>query len=282
MAASLMAHNQIWWSYVSSDVAYCCIELEMLPNAVLLPAAVCHSGVLKCLLLYCFGGLQERGFLLNCVGSSFGRTCLQIGFFIAQELINFAPKDKFEIGDNYEDNALSQEVVEKKCNVLHKDWKCRMKKKWEKLVDAGTNPYAQPYKGIKLDDWKNLIDEVWLDPANKPRYDASKNNRSKLPYNHTSGSRSFPAAMSIAVKANSGLLPDLSRDEQLKRLTSELEILCAEQQSNREEQQKKEEEQQMKEADNTRQREEMQRQLFGLQSMLAQVLENRNPPNSRQ
>ncbi|KAL7191590.1 hypothetical protein ACSBR2_023628 [Camellia fascicularis] len=237
-----------------------------------------------------------------------------------------------------------------------------MKKKWEKLVDAGTNPYAHPYKGIKIDDWKYLIDEVWLDPANKRRYDAGKNNRSKLPYNHTSGSRSFSTAMSIAVKENGGLLPDLcnfykdthqnkrtkqwidpicgdlheqmtrvrdesieagtlirqedisrvvlgkkkgylrgfgvgpkpsscdsgfsaasqARDEQLKRLTSELEILRAEQQSNREEQQKKEEEQQMKEAENTRQREEMQRQLFGLQSMLAQVLENRNPPNSRQ
>ncbi|CAL5373103.1 unnamed protein product [Camellia sinensis] len=260
--------------------------------------------------------------------------------------------------DNYEDNALSQQVVEKKCRVLHKDWKCRMKKKWEKLVDAGTNPYAHPYKGIKLDDWKYLIDEVWLDPANKRRYDAGKNNRSKLPYNHTSGSRSFPAAMSIAVKENGGLLPDLcnfykdthqhkktkqwidpiceqmtrvrdesieagtpmrqedisimvlgkkkgylrgfgvgpkpsscdtgfsaasqARDEQLKRLTSELEIMRAEQQSNFEEQQKKEQEQQTKEAENTRQREEMQRQLFGLQSMLAQVLENRNPPNSRQ
>ncbi|CAL5405705.1 unnamed protein product [Camellia sinensis] len=226
--------------------------------------------------------------------------------------------DTFEIGDNYEDNALSQQVVEKKCNVLHKDWKCRMKKKWEKLVDAGTNPYAHPYKGIRLDDWKYLIDEVWLDPANKRRYDTGKKNRSKLPYNHTSGSRSFPAAMSIAVKENGGVLPDLcnfykhthqhkrtkqwidpiceqmtrvrdesietgtpmrqedisrvvlgkkkgylrgfgvgpkpsscdsgfsaasqARDEQLKRLTSELEILRAEQQRNREEQQKKEEE----------------------------------------
>ncbi|XP_028106488.1 bZIP transcription factor 16-like [Camellia sinensis] len=40
--------------------------------------------------------------------------------------------------------------------------------------------------------------------------------------------------------------------------------------------------QQMKEAENTRQREEMQQQLFGVQSMLAQFLENRNPPNSRQ
>ena len=61
-----------------------------------------------------------------------------------------------------------------------------------------------------------------------------------------------------------------------------MEILRAKQQRNREEQQKKEEEQQMKEAENTRQREEMQQQLFGVQSMLAQFLENRNPPNSRQ
>ncbi|CAL5347882.1 unnamed protein product [Camellia sinensis] len=84
-----------------------------------------------------------------------------------------------------------------------------MKKKWEKLVDAGTNPYAHLYTRIRLDDWKYLIDEVWLDPANKRRYDAGKKNRSKLSYNHTSGLRSFSAAMSIAVKENGGLLPDL-------------------------------------------------------------------------
>ena len=63
----------------SSDVvACCCIELEMLPIAVLLPAAVCHRGVLKCLLLDCFGGLQQRGFLLNCVGSALFCCC---GYF---------------------------------------------------------------------------------------------------------------------------------------------------------------------------------------------------------
>ncbi|CAL5326949.1 unnamed protein product [Camellia sinensis] len=120
-----------------------------------------------------------------------------------------AVRDKFEIGDNYEDNSLSQKVVEKKCYVLYKDWKCRMKKKWEKLVDAGIDPYAHPYKGVQSDDWNYLIDQVWLDPKNKRRYDAGKLNRSKLPYNHSSGSRSFPAAMSIAVKENGGLLPDI-------------------------------------------------------------------------
>ncbi|CAL5348226.1 unnamed protein product [Camellia sinensis] len=229
--------------------------------------------------------------------------------------------------DNYEDNALSQQVVEKKCRVLHKDWKCRMKKKWEKLVDAGTNPYAHPYKGIKLDDWKYLIDEVWLDPANKV-----KENDGLLPdlcnfYKDThqhkktkqwidpiceqmtrvrdesieAGTPMRQEDISIMVLGKKkgylrgfGVGPKPSscdtgfsaasqaRDEQLKRLTSELEIMCAEQQSNFEEQQKKEQEQQTKEAENRRQREEMQRQLFGLQSMLAQVLENRSLPNSRQ
>ncbi|CAL5382684.1 unnamed protein product [Camellia sinensis] len=228
-------------------------------------------------------------------------------------------RDKFEIGDNYEENSLSQKVVEKKCYVLYKDWKCRMKKKWEKLVGARIDPYAHPYKGVQSDDWKYLIDQVWLDPKNKHRYDAGKLNRSKLPYNHSSGSRSFPVAMSIAVKESGGLLPDIcnfykdthqnkktkewidpiccdlheqmtmvrdesiesgtpmtqedisrvvlgkkkgylrgfgvgpkpsscdvgsnvasqAREEHLKRLTSELEMLRAEQQSDREEQKKK-------------------------------------------
>ena len=46
-----------------------------------------------------------------------------------------------------------------------------MKKKWEKRVDAGIDPYAHPYKGVQSDDWKYLIDQVWLDPKNKVCYD---------------------------------------------------------------------------------------------------------------
>ncbi|XP_028102568.1 uncharacterized protein LOC114301810 [Camellia sinensis] len=72
-------------------------------------------------------------------------------------------------------------------------------------------------------------------------------------------------------------------DEQLKRLTSELETLCAEQQSNREEQQKKEEEQQMQKVENTRQHEEIQRQLLDFRACwrkfwkiaIHQILDNR-------
>ncbi|KAF5950173.1 hypothetical protein HYC85_012166 [Camellia sinensis] len=73
-------------------------------------------------------------------------------------------RDKFEIEDNYEENSLSQKVVEMKCYVLYKDWKCKMKKEWEKHVDAGIDPYAHPYKGVQSDDWKHLMDQVWLDP----------------------------------------------------------------------------------------------------------------------
>lgn len=76
-------------------------------------------------------------------------------------------------------------------------------------MDARIDPYAHQYKGVQSDDWKYLIDQVWLDPKNKRRYDAGKLNRSKPSYNHTSGLRSFPAAMSIAVKENGGLLSDI-------------------------------------------------------------------------
>ncbi|XP_028066796.1 uncharacterized protein LOC114269630 [Camellia sinensis] len=68
-----------------------------------------------------------------------------------------------------------------------------------------------------------------------------------------------------------------AREEHLKRLTSELEILRAEQQSDREDHQKKEEDQHIKDAENARQRQEMQGQIFGLQGMVAQVLEMLNP-----
>ncbi|KAL7252206.1 hypothetical protein ACSBR1_013955 [Camellia fascicularis] len=51
--------------------------------------------------------------------------------------------------------------------------------------------------GVCLDDWKHMIDVAWKDESHLKRSKASKANRSLLPYNHTSGSRSFPIAMSI-------------------------------------------------------------------------------------
>ncbi|KAL7164861.1 hypothetical protein ACSBR2_040702 [Camellia fascicularis] len=51
--------------------------------------------------------------------------------------------------------------------------------------------------GVCLDDWKHMIDVAWKDESHLKCSKAGKTNRSLLPYNHTSGSRSFPIAMSL-------------------------------------------------------------------------------------
>ncbi|GMP98813.1 hypothetical protein CsSME_00046552 [Camellia sinensis var. sinensis] len=53
--------------------------------------------------------------------------------------------------------------------------------------------------GVCLDDWKHMIDVAWKDASHLKRSKAGKTNWSLLPYNHTSGSRSFPIAMSLMV-----------------------------------------------------------------------------------
>ncbi|KAL7220814.1 hypothetical protein ACSBR2_013665 [Camellia fascicularis] len=50
---------------------------------------------------------------------------------------------------------------------------------------------------VCLDDWKYMIDVAWKDESHLKHSKVGKANRSLLPYNHTSGSRSFPITMSI-------------------------------------------------------------------------------------
>ncbi|KAL7193863.1 hypothetical protein ACSBR2_025492 [Camellia fascicularis] len=73
-----------------------------------------------------------------------------------------------------------------------------LKQHYEKLVEEGVDdPYSHPPKGVCLDDWKHMIDVAWKDESHLKCSKAGKANRSLLPYNHTSGSRSFPIAMSL-------------------------------------------------------------------------------------
>ncbi|KAL7162088.1 hypothetical protein ACSBR2_042544 [Camellia fascicularis] len=73
-----------------------------------------------------------------------------------------------------------------------------LKQHYEKLVEEGVDdPYSHLPKGVCLDDWKHMIDVAWKDESHLKRSKAGKTNRSLLPYNHTSGSRSFPIAMSL-------------------------------------------------------------------------------------
>ncbi|KAL7176759.1 hypothetical protein ACSBR2_030164 [Camellia fascicularis] len=74
--------------------------------------------------------------------------------------------DTFEIGEDFHTDQQVQEIVNTKAYLLYKDWRYTLKQHYEKLVE-------------------------------EKRSKAGKENRSLLPYNHTSGSRSFPIAMSL-------------------------------------------------------------------------------------
>ncbi|KAL7230566.1 hypothetical protein ACSBR2_008940 [Camellia fascicularis] len=67
------------------------------------------------------------------------------------------------------------------------------------------DPYSHPPKGVCLDDWKHMIDVAWNDESHLKRSKAGTANRSLLPYNHTSGSLSFPIAMSLMADENGEL-----------------------------------------------------------------------------
>ncbi|KAL7202757.1 hypothetical protein ACSBR1_034261 [Camellia fascicularis] len=86
--------------------------------------------------------------------------------------------DTFEIGEDFHTDQQAQEIIDTKAYLLYKDW-------------------SHPPKGVFLDDWKHMIDVAWKDESHLKRSKAGKANRSLLPYNHTSGSRSFPIGMSL-------------------------------------------------------------------------------------
>ncbi|KAL7176069.1 hypothetical protein ACSBR2_029611 [Camellia fascicularis] len=106
--------------------------------------------------------------------------------------------DTFEIGEDFHTDQQAQEIVDMKAYLLYKDWRYILKQHYEKLVEKGVDDqYSNPPKGVCLDDWKHMIDVAWKDESHLKRSKAGKANRSLLPYNHTSGSRSFPIAMSL-------------------------------------------------------------------------------------
>ncbi|KAL7234177.1 hypothetical protein ACSBR1_017716 [Camellia fascicularis] len=78
-----------------------------------------------------------------------------------------------------------------------------LKQEFLELEEKGVDdPYSHLPSGVSLEDWKYLIDVAWKDESHLKRSKAGKANRGMLPYNHTSGSRSFPIAMSFM--ANEG------------------------------------------------------------------------------
>ncbi|CAL5324763.1 unnamed protein product [Camellia sinensis] len=106
------------------------------------------------------------------------------------------PPDKFEI-EGYDEGPLPQEIIDTKATHLFKGWRYHMHEHYKELVKEGTDPYSKPFVGVSEEDWRYMIDEVFLGDTHKKRSTRNIANRKKLPYNHTMGSRSFSAAISI-------------------------------------------------------------------------------------
>ncbi|KAL7212845.1 hypothetical protein ACSBR2_015523 [Camellia fascicularis] len=106
--------------------------------------------------------------------------------------------DKFVIGDDFDNDEQAQQILDRKAYLLYKDWRYNLKQEFLELEEKGVDdPYSHPPSGVSLDDWRYLIDVAWKDESHLKRSKAGKANRGLLPYNHTSGSRSFPIAMSL-------------------------------------------------------------------------------------
>ncbi|CAL5343160.1 unnamed protein product [Camellia sinensis] len=106
--------------------------------------------------------------------------------------------DKFVIGDDFDNDEQAQQILDRKAYLLYKDWRYNLKQEFLELEEKGVDdPYSHPPSGVSLDDWRYLIDVAWKDESHLKRSKAGKTNRAMLPYNHTSGSRSFPIAMSL-------------------------------------------------------------------------------------
>ncbi|KAL7255339.1 hypothetical protein ACSBR1_009482 [Camellia fascicularis] len=114
--------------------------------------------------------------------------------------------DMFDIGEDFHTDQQAQEIVYTKAYLLHLP------------------------KGVCLDDWKHMIDVAWKDESHLKRSKVGKANRSLLPYNHTSGSRSFPIAMSLMVDENGELdfLEFYSKSHKSKNTNEWIDPKCGE------------------------------------------------------
>ncbi|CAL5385083.1 unnamed protein product [Camellia sinensis] len=127
--------------------------------------------------------------------------------------------DKFVIGNDFDNDEQAQEILDRKAYLLYKDWMYNLKQEFLELEEKGVDdPYSHPSSGVSLEDWKYLIDVAWKDESHLKCSKASKANRGVLPYNHTSGSRSFPIAMSLMANDDGDIdFPEFIRNHTSRR-----------------------------------------------------------------
>ncbi|KAG5523757.1 hypothetical protein RHGRI_030667 [Rhododendron griersonianum] len=51
--------------------------------------------------------------------------------------------------------------VDRKCKKLYRTWRHNMKDHYEALMEAGKDPYVNPYKGVSGEDWAWMIGNIW-------------------------------------------------------------------------------------------------------------------------
>ncbi|KAL7223333.1 hypothetical protein ACSBR1_024902 [Camellia fascicularis] len=143
---------------------------------------------------------------------------------VVQAMLN-----KFEIGEDFHTDQQAQEIVDTKAYLLYKDWRHTLKQHFKKLVEEGVDdPYSHPPTRVFLDDWKHMIAVAWKEASHLKCSKAGKANRSLLPYNHISGSRSFPIEISLMVDENGELdfLKFYSKSHKSKKTNEWIDPKC--------------------------------------------------------
>ncbi|XXG42238.1 hypothetical protein AAC387_Pa01g2562 [Persea americana] len=109
----------------------------------------------------------------------------------------------FEFGD-YVNDPIIKAAVDAKCQKLYRGWKCELHTHYLSLLEAGLlDPKSHPLKPCKANDWAWMIDNLW-ETMEWKKSKKARVSRSKMPWNHTSGSRSFLARSSIIRAQNDG------------------------------------------------------------------------------
>ncbi|XXG86002.1 hypothetical protein AAC387_Pa11g0996 [Persea americana] len=122
-----------------------------------------------------------------------------------------AVKQFFDIGD-YEGDMQLRTDIDRQCGVLYRSWKYELHTHYLELLEQGVpRPQDHPAEGCGLADWQLMVSQCWESPTWKAKSKKAQESRAKLPYNHTSGSRSFASRMSLMRAQNAGQAPPITQ-----------------------------------------------------------------------
>ncbi|KAH7847870.1 hypothetical protein Vadar_031080 [Vaccinium darrowii] len=86
-----------------------------------------------------------------------------------------------DIENGNERTYVIEEAFNAKANLRYKEWKHTMGDRYWKMMEADeVDPYQHPYRGISMDEWKWLIDNIFIDPDWQDRKAAGHKYRAGL------------------------------------------------------------------------------------------------------